>query len=105
MAQLSNTEATRRQELGSAWIFRRALKDNIRYNSWEDIINDPKFDELGGKKGIYPEFTKEWIQTFYLQQKKMLEEWAALPEILLTSSEKGIGRDELTQFIEGINAT
>lgn len=76
MAKLSNTEATRRQELGSAWIFRRALKDNIRYNSWEDILKDPKFDELGGPKGIYPEFTTEWIKTFYLQQKKMLDEFS-----------------------------
>lgn len=76
MAKLSETEATRRQELGSAWIFRRALKDNIKYNSWEDIINDPKFGELGGPNGIYPEFTKEWLETFYLQQKKMLEEFS-----------------------------
>ena len=39
---ISETEATKRQELGSAWIFRRALKDNMKYKSWEDIIKDPK---------------------------------------------------------------
>ena len=54
MAKLSEAEATRKQELGSAWIFRRALKDNIQYKSWEDILDDPKYNELGGKKGIYP---------------------------------------------------
>lgn len=74
--KLSESEATQKQELGSAWIFRRALKDNMKYNSWEDIMKDPKFNELGGPKGIYPEFTKEWIETFYLQQKKMLEEFS-----------------------------
>jgi len=74
--KLSAAEATRRQELGSAWILRRALKDNIRYKSWEDILDDPKYDELGGKKGIYPEIDKEWLQTFFMQQKTMLEEFS-----------------------------
>ena len=75
---MANNDAaiTRKQELGSAWILRRALKDNMRYDSWEDIMRDPKFDELGGKKGIYPEVDKEWLQTFYLQQKKMLIEFS-----------------------------
>lgn len=73
---LSAAELTRRQELGSAWILRRALKDNIRYSKWEDIVKDPKFDELGGSKGIYPEVDSEWIKTFFLQQKKMLEEFS-----------------------------
>jgi hypothetical protein len=54
---LSATERTRKQELGSAWILRRALKDNQKYNSWEDITKDKKYSELGGKKGIYPEIT------------------------------------------------
>jgi hypothetical protein len=73
---LSSAEATRQQELGSAWIFRRALKDNVFYTSWQDIVDDPKYDELGGAKGIYPSVDKDWLQTFYLQQKKMLEEFA-----------------------------
>jgi hypothetical protein len=73
---LSAAELTKQQELGSAWIFRRALKDNVRYNKWEDILNDPKYDELGGEKGIYPSVDKVWLQTFYLQQAKMLEEFS-----------------------------
>lgn len=73
---LSAAELTRRQELGSAWILRRALKDNMRYDKWEDIVKDPKFEELGGPKGIYPEIDSDWIKTFYLQQKKMLEEFS-----------------------------
>lgn len=73
---LSATERTRKQELGSAWILRRALKDNQRYSKWEDITKDKKYSELGGKKGIYPEVTIEWLKTFYLQQQKMLEEFS-----------------------------
>jgi hypothetical protein len=72
----SAAQLTRMQELGSAWIFRRALKDKIRYKKWEDILNDPKYDELGGKNGIYPNVDKDWLETFYLQQKKMLEEFS-----------------------------
>ena len=74
--KLSAAELTRQQELGSAWIFRRALKDNIRYTKWEDILEDPKYDELGGPKGIYPSIDKVWLKTFYLQQKTMLEEFS-----------------------------
>lgn len=73
---LSAAEATRRQELGSAWILRRALKDNIRYNKWEDIIKDPKYEELAGPNGIYPEVDNQWLKTFFLQQKRMLEEFS-----------------------------
>jgi hypothetical protein len=73
---LQSTERTRRQELGSAWIFRRALKDNRRYTKWEDITKDPKYSELGGPKGIYPQITADWLQVFFLQQAKMLEEFS-----------------------------
>jgi hypothetical protein len=73
---LSPSERTRRQELSSAWIMRRALKDNQKYNKWEDITKDKKFAELAGPKGIYPEVTTEWLEVFFLQQKKMLEEFS-----------------------------
>lgn len=73
---LSAAELTRQQELGSAWIFRRALKDNIRYTKWQDILNDPKYEELGGKNGIYPTVDKDWLETFFLQQQKMLQEFS-----------------------------
>ena len=73
----SSAQLTRMQELASAWIFRRALKDNVRYKKWEDIVKDPKYNELGGKKGIYPVVDKSWLETFYLQQKKMLEEFSS----------------------------
>jgi len=89
MAQLSSAEATKRQEKTSAWIFRRALNDNINYNSPEEVLKDPKFkkDILGfdaktGKSsgGIYPEVMEKnnisWLETFYLQQKKFLNEFS-----------------------------
>ena len=28
------------QELGSAWVFKRAIKDNKVFNSADDILND-----------------------------------------------------------------
>lgn len=35
---------------------------------------------------------------------KMLESWEELPQQFLTSAEKGLGRDELLTYIEGLNA-
>jgi hypothetical protein len=73
---LSAVERTRRQELGSAWIMRRALKDNQKYSSWEDITKDKKYAELAGPKGIYPQVTDEWLKVYFLQQQKMLQEFS-----------------------------
>ena len=28
---------TRMQELGSAWVFKRAIQDNATFKNWEDI--------------------------------------------------------------------
>ncbi len=36
-------------------------------------------------------------------QEKLLEQWAELPPIFVTSSEKAIGRDEVLGYIEAIN--
>ncbi len=36
-------------------------------------------------------------------QEKLLEQWAELPPIFITSSEKAIGRDEVLDYIDAIN--
>ena len=69
----ADAKTTRKQELGSAWIRRRALKDNKKYSKWEDILKDEKYSELAA---IYPEISPEWIQGYYAQQAKMLQEYS-----------------------------
>lgn len=71
----ADAQTTRMQELGSAWIMRRALNDNIHYKDWQSIRKDPKYNEL---KKIYPDVDEspDWLQTFYGQQKKMLEKFS-----------------------------
>jgi len=69
----SAAELTAMQERGSAWIMRRAIKDNIRYQNADSISKDPKYKEL---KKLYPVIDKDWINTFFLQQKKMLHEFS-----------------------------
>jgi hypothetical protein len=73
MASYSAAELTRMQELGSAWIFRRALNDNIKYGSPEDIVKDKKYHEL---VKLYPAINQEWLKAFYAQQKTMLQEFS-----------------------------
>lgn len=71
----ADAKTTRMQELGSAWIMKRALNNNIVYKDWQSIRKDPKYNEL---KKIYPgvDESPDWLQTFYGQQKKMLEKFA-----------------------------
>lgn len=71
----SAAELTRMQELGSAWIFRRALNDNIRYSSGDDIVKDKKYNEL---VKLYPAINKAWIDNYYAQQKKILQEFSGV---------------------------
>jgi len=72
--------STKAQELTSAWFFRRALNDNKRYKDVNDIISDTKFqNEVIGtktKKGIYPDINIDWIETFFKQQKRFLDEFS-----------------------------
>jgi hypothetical protein len=80
LAKPSATALTRMQELTSAWIFRRALNDNVEYRNANEIIEDDKFqNEIVGtktKKGIYPFVDKEWIETFFKQQQRFLKEFS-----------------------------
>jgi hypothetical protein len=76
----SSTELTEMQEKTSAWIFDQALNHNVKYKNPDEIYNDKKFKkEIIGtpsKKGIYPYVTSEWIDSFYKQQKKFLDEFS-----------------------------
>jgi len=81
---------TRMQELGSAWVFKRAIQDNITFNSANDIVNDEKtYKELVkiwktvGKVYLDDSVDGEWVVNFYKQQKVLL---------------KKIGKPKFTEF-------
>lgn len=73
--EVSDTERTAMQEQGSAWIMRRAIRDNRLYSSWKDIKTDRLYPEL---EKIYPYVDDDptWIKTYYAQQERMLKEFA-----------------------------
>lgn len=71
-AKASDAKTTAMQERASAWIIRRALKDNYQYNAWTDIRLDPKFKEM---QKLYPDSEPEWEKVFFAQQEKMLSEF------------------------------
>ena len=64
---------TAQQERGSAWIFRRVLRDNVRYDSWEAIMNDDRYYEL---LDVFPNVSPEWLQSYYKQNVRMIEEFS-----------------------------
>ena len=70
----ADTGTTQQQELGSAWIIKRAIKDNVKYKKWEDIAADPKIGEL---IKMFPTVIDNpiWLKTYYAQQKTMLDEF------------------------------
>ena len=44
---ISESTLTRMQELGSAWVFKRAIQDNAVWSSWEAIKEDEDtYDEI-----------------------------------------------------------
>lgn len=69
----SDGQSTRKQELASLWIIRRALNDNVRYNSHKDIMKDRKWKEL---LQIYPEIDDVWLKGLYAMSKTMLREYS-----------------------------
>ena len=92
--KVSATTMTAMQELGSAWIFKKAIQDDHTFNKWEDIKTDDNgktFKELtkiwrgvSGKKDI--EVTDDWIKNFYAQNKRLVQE---------------LGKKEWTTFTRG----
>ena len=78
---LSDAKLTQMQELGSAWVFKRAIQDNKTWKDWKDIEKDN--DTFGELKKIWKkvggvEWTSrvddEWLESFYKQQKALLKE-------------------------------
>ena len=86
--KISDAEFTAMQELATAWILKRAFQDNVKFNSEEDIVRDAP--TLKGLQNIFKYNQKQlfifktpivqktpeakWLNTFYLQQKKLLED-------------------------------
>jgi hypothetical protein len=69
----ADAQSTRKQELASLWIIRRALNDNVRYSTYKDIVKDPKWKELSE---IYPEIDDVWLKGLHAMAKTMLHEYS-----------------------------
>ena len=79
---LSPSTLTRMQELGSAWVFKRAIQDNAatKWKSWESLKSDSDtFDEIDNiwykVGGVYwdDNADDEWLESFYKQQEALLD--------------------------------
>ena len=81
---VSAATRTRMQELGSAWVFKRAIQDNQEFKRWEDIkTGNPKdggktfneikkiWDKVGGVERD-DEVDRKWLESFYEQQKELI---------------------------------
>lgn len=74
----ADAKTTAAQERGSAYILRRVLRENKRYNSPDDIRKDSAAYMALQKiwKRSQLQFDDEWLDDYYKQQKTMLLEYA-----------------------------
>lgn len=101
---VSAATLTQMQELGSAWVFKRAIQDNIIFNSPNDIVNDKntykellKIWKTVGKVDWDDEVDGEWVVNFYKQQSTLLKkigkptftEFCRSSDYVLPGSKKG----------------
>jgi len=103
--KVSDATYTQMQELGSAWVFKRAIQDNKIFNSPDDILNDKAtFDEIKkiwktvGRCG-FGDLNQDysWVDNFYKQQKTLLKkigkpsftEFCRSSDYVLPGSKKG----------------
>jgi len=77
--QLSPSTVTRMQELGSAWVFKRAIQDNKEFKKWEDIKTDRvTFNEIkkiwkkAGNVEWNDKVDNQWLESFYKQQEVLI---------------------------------
>jgi len=78
--KVSDATYTQMQELASAWVFKRAIQDNIEFKSAQDIINDDvtfkEIQKIWKKLGKcnFGELSQDgdWMESFYQQQKTLL---------------------------------
>tara|TARA_B100000427_G_C15472070_1_gene579031 strand:- start:95 stop:1414 length:1320 start_codon:yes stop_codon:yes gene_type:complete len=99
---VSEATMTRMQELGSAWIFKRAIQDNKQFKKWEDIRNDKvTFNEIekiwkkAGKVNWVDYVDLPWLINFYKQQEVLLPEVGNAKFTLFTRDGKS---SEASQF-------
>ena len=78
--KVSDATYTQMQELASAWVFKRAIRDNVVFTSAQSIIDDNgTFKEIQKiwktlGKCNFGELSQdaEWMESFYQQQKTLL---------------------------------
>jgi len=74
---ISEATMTKMQELGSAWVFKRAIEDNMQWGSCEKLKADD--DTMDGLRDIWKRVGKadlvddDWIDNFYKQQKTLID--------------------------------
>ena len=84
---ISETTMTRMQELGSAFVFKRAIKDNKSWGNMLALRADT--ETMDGVKKIWKDIgdvddvDEEWLNNFYKQQKTLIDK---------------IGRPNFTEF-------
>ena len=94
---LPESTLTRMQELGSAWVFKRAIQDNKGWQRWEHIKRDkdtfPEIEKVWktvGRVDWDDKADDPWLESFYKQQRVLL---------------RNIGRPAITESVSYTHLT
>lgn len=81
---------TAMQELGSAWVFKRAIQDNKNFTKWQDIVEDnetySELQKIWNTIGNVSGPDDEWVENFFKQNKILIQK---------------VGRPNFTEFNRG----
>lgn len=93
----ADAKTTLMQEKASTYVFERVLKDDITWETVQDMIDDE--ETMKGIKNVYPTVDFEWIEVFWKQHKKMFDEFSNSQWDIFDHSGSGSFMEYITDVI------
>jgi hypothetical protein len=102
---ISDSTLTRMQELGSAWIFRQAIQQNKKWNTWQNIREDTltmtQLFKIWKTIGNADDVGDDWLENFHKQNNALLAKIGDAKFTQFNRSKEYILPGQTTKFSSG----